>query len=251
MAFVRRKTAVVAALALYWPALFVVAHIPVPQVVRRAHVSDKGLHLLAYMVLTFLLWSAVKPYQKVRWRKAAVWAMLAVIAVYGICDEWLQHYVADRSMDPRDLLADMAGAVAAMGILTVFSFWPASVIIAGTAIYALAVLTRANLTSLLLAAMTILHLVTHAVFTFLWMGCVRWSLNWGGDGRLRLVPAVSLPLALVLVTKASAMISGKAFEGWDMIAAVAGILGAVAVVWAIGRLGCRSVQSVALPPADG
>jgi len=77
MAFLWRQKAVVAVLVLYWPTLFVLAHIPVPQVVRRAHVYDKSLHLLAYMILTFLLWSAIKPLERVCWRRAAVWCLLA------------------------------------------------------------------------------------------------------------------------------------------------------------------------------
>ena len=154
MAFLRRQKAVVAVLVLYWPTLFVLAHIPVPQVVRRAHVYDKSLHLLAYMILTFLLWSAIKPLERVRWRRAAVWCLLAVVAVYGVCDEWLQHHIGSRSMDPTDFVADVIGAVAALGLLTVLSFWPTSVIIAGTTIYTLAVFTRANLTALLPVTMT-------------------------------------------------------------------------------------------------
>jgi len=251
MAFLRRQKAVLAVLVLYWPTLFVLAHIPVPQVVRRAHVYDKSLHLLAYMILTFLLWSAIKPLERVCWRRAAVWCLLAVVAVYGACDEWLQHCIGNRSMDPTDFVADVIGAAAALGMLTILSFWPASVIIAGTTIYTLAVFTRANLTALLPGTMTMFHLATHAVFTLLWMGYLRQRPHQQKKGSSSVVASVSLPLALVVVTKASAMISGKAFEGWDMIAAVAGIFGAVAAIWTAGALQRRNARREELSGVEG
>jgi VanZ family protein len=247
MVLLWRQKAVIATLVLYWPTLFVLAHIPVPQVICKAHVYDKSLHLLAYMILTFLLWSAIKPLERVCWRRAAVWCLLVAVAVYGVCDEWLQYYVADRSMDPRDFAADVVGAVAALGMLTVLSFWPISVIIAGTTIYTLAVFTRANLTALLPVTMTMFHLMTHMVFTLLWMGYLRQRSHLPRNGPLWVVTLVSLPLALVVITKASTMISGKAFEGWGVIAAVAGIFGAVAAVWMADALQRRNARQAALP----
>lgn len=237
----------IATLVLYWPTLFVLAHIPIPQVVRRAHVYDKSLHLLAYMILTFLLWSAIKPTEKVRWRRVAVWCLLAVVAVYGACDEWLQYCVKYRSMDPRDFAADILGAVAALGLLTVLPFWPTVVIVAGTTIYTLAVFTRANLTALLPVTMTMFHLMTHAVFTLLWMGYLCQPPHRARKGASWVAASVSLPLALVVVTKVSTLISGKAFEGWDMVAAVAGILGAVAVSWSAGVIARRNAPQAERP----
>jgi VanZ family protein len=251
MAFLRRQKAVIAALVLYWPTLFVLAHIPVPQVIRKAHMYDKSLHLLAYMILTFLLWSAIKPLETVRWRRAAVWCLLGVVAVYGVCDEVLQHFVADRSMDPRDFVADILGAVAALGMLTVLSFWPTSVIIAGTTIYTLAVFTRANVTALLPITMTAFHLMTYAVFTLLWMGYLRQRCYVQRKGPPSVAASVWLPMALLVVTKASATISGKAFEGWDIMAAAAGIFGAVAVIGIAGRLLQRNARRVEPSGTEG
>ena len=87
MALSLQRKITVLVLALYWPALFISAHIPIPRVVREANVSDKGLHFLAYLVLTFLLWFAVLGNQKVNWRKAAAWWMLLFIIGYGVVDE--------------------------------------------------------------------------------------------------------------------------------------------------------------------
>ena len=251
MALLRQQKAAIAALVLYWPTLFVLAHIPIPQVIRKAHMYDKSLHLLAYMILTFLLWSAIKPAERVRWRGLAVWALLAIVAMYGVCDEGLQYCVKYRSMDPRDFVADILGAVAALGLLTVLSFWPTSVIIAGTTIYTLAVFTRANVTTLLPVTMTAFHLITYAVFTLLWIGCLHQPSHRQRKGPSRVAASVSVPLALVVVTKASAMISGKAFEGWGMIAAVAGIFGAVAAIGIAGGILRRNARPVESSGAEG
>ncbi len=251
MALLRRQKAVIGVLVLYWPVLFVLAHIPIPQVVRKVHVYDKSLHLLAYMILTFLLWSAIKPLEAVRWRRATVWCLLAVVAVYGICDEWLQYCVKYRSMDPRDFVADILGAAVALGMLTVLSFWPTSVVIAGMTIYTLAVFTRANVTALLPVTMTAFHLITYAVFTLLWMGYLRQRSYPQSNSHLRVAVSLALPLALVVVTKVSAVISGKAFEGWDMIAAVAGIVSAVAALWIAGALQQRNARREELSGIEG
>ena len=154
-------------------------------------------------------------------------------------------------MDPHDFLADIGGATAALAILTVLSFWPASVLIAGVTVFTLAVFTRANLMALLPVTMTVFHLTTHAVFTGLWMGYLRRSLEWARDGLVWLAASVSLPMALVLVTGAGTVISGKAFEGWDVVGAVGGILGAVAAAWVVRLFGRRRAQDVRLWPADG
>jgi len=250
MTLIRRQKAVIAALVLYWPTLFILAHIPVPEVVRAAHMSDKSLHLLAYLMLTFLLWSAIRPVEKVRWRKAAVWWILAVVLIYGVCDEVLQNLVADRTMDPLDYLADVAGTVTALGVLAIMPFWPASVLITGATIYTLAVITRANLTALLPVTMTLFHLSTHAVFTFLWMGCLRQWLDSKRNIGLWLAASISLPLLLVLVTRVSAVISGKVFEPSDTISAVAGILAAMLIVSAVTLLTRRNERQTELSSAD-
>jgi hypothetical protein len=235
MAMMRRRKVTILALALYWPTLFVLAHIPIPAVVRRAGMSDKSLHVLMYMILTFLLWSVVEPQSKLRWRRATPWLTLAVVLAYAFCDEYLQRFVAGRSMDARDLVADAIGALAALGLLSVFSFWPALLIVSGTAIYTLAVFTRANLTELLPVTSTVFHLATHTLFTLLWMVCLRTSFGLKQPNPRWLVASLSVPLGLLLVTKTSALISGKAFEGWDVVAAAVGIFGTLAACWILGR----------------
>jgi len=65
-------------LILYWLALFIATHIPVPQAVQEAGVSDKGLHLLANLILVFLFWFTVSDGKKANWRKPAPWCVLVI-----------------------------------------------------------------------------------------------------------------------------------------------------------------------------
>ena len=117
----RRKLAILA-LALYWPTIFVLAHIPVPGIVLQVKISDKVLHFLGYFVLVFLVWGVVKPDEKANWRKAAVWAILAGVTCYGMVDEWLQTFVAGRTADIKDWAADLTGAVASLLMLSLLLF---------------------------------------------------------------------------------------------------------------------------------
>jgi VanZ family protein len=251
MTLTRRKKLTLALLLLYWPTAFVLSHVPMPQVVRDAQMSDKSLHFLAYVMLTFLLWTVIRPYAKVNWRKAAPWCVLAIVMVYGVCDEYLQHFVAGRSADARDLVADFVGAVMALGVLTFLSFWPAFLLVAGTVIYTLAVFTRANITKVFPVTGSVFYTAAYAVFTLIWAGCLsRWPPVRAAQRRWFLA-SVSLPMGLIAVTKVSAVLSGKAFEGWDMIAAAGGVVASVAVVRGVEMLSRRPAKKPEFSAVDG
>ncbi len=227
---VQRRKVMILALALYWPTLFVLAHIPVPTAVVEARMSDKSLHYLMYMILTMLLWSVTKPYSKVNWRQATPWRILALIVVYAILDEYLQKYVVGRSADAKDFVADMLGASAGLLVLTFFSFWPSLLIALGSTIYILAVFTRANLTSILPVTATVFHLGTYGLFTLLWMGYMRHFTGLRHGHRLWFFASATVPLALMGATKLSTICSNKSFEVWDMVAGAIGIFGAIGIV---------------------
>lgn len=222
------------ALALYWPTLFVVAHIRIPPVVREANMSDKGLHFLMYAILTFLLWSVVRSHSKVDWRRASAWLVLLAILIYAVLDEGLQHFVAGRSADPKDLVADAGGAIVALGILTVFSFWPAGAIITAMTIYMLPVLARKNLMSLLPLMSTVFYVGGYAFFTLLWMRCLRRLTVVKRAAWVRLLASMSGPLALLVVTRLSTKAAARPFNRWDMAAAAAGIVVGILVAWGLG-----------------
>jgi len=124
MALSYRQKVTIILLLLYWPAIFILSHIPlenVPGWVIRIDVSDKFLHYLGYLVLVFLLWFVISPGRKVNWRRASVWLVLLVVVWYGAIDEWLQGYVG-RCPDIMDFLADLSGALTGLILLSIFRF---------------------------------------------------------------------------------------------------------------------------------
>lgn len=99
----------------YWAALFVATHIPIPQLPMADAGSDKVVHVVAFAGLGFLtaLWLAVGGWFTVR----HLIGLLAVLFVYAAFDEWLQQFV-NRQTDPADWVADVIGAT--MGVGSVF-----------------------------------------------------------------------------------------------------------------------------------
>ena len=94
-------------LACYWVALFVATHIPLPKVSELPKNSDKGMHVLAFGGLAFLLlvWlSASRPLTPFRVSKA-----LAIAALYAGIDESLQKLLDYRTFDLYDLAANWMG----------------------------------------------------------------------------------------------------------------------------------------------
>jgi VanZ family protein len=250
MAMAQRQKTLIIALALYWPTIFVLTHIPVPEVVRQAHMSDKSLHFLAYMVLAFLLWSALRPFEKAAWRRPAAWLALAIVMVYALCDEYLQRFVAGRSPDWQDLLANAIGACAGLTAAAVVSFWPGSVIVTGTTIFTLAVFTRANLTRLLPVTSAALNLATYGLFTLLWIGCLDRPSSGQRADRIWSIRSLAGPAALLLVTKVSAIVSGKEIEGVEIVAGAGGIAGAMVIVALWRSLRRRNAKGAGLSTAD-
>ncbi|MHC4074050.1 MAG: VanZ family protein, partial [Planctomycetota bacterium] len=169
MTLSRQQKITTIVLALYWPALFVFAHIPIPQVIRRAGVSDKSLHFLAYLILVFLFWFTVGAGRRVNWRKATPWLVLLIILVYGILDEWSQGYVAGRSSDILDFVADLAGTITGLILFSVFTLWPAGLLVTATVIFGMTNVAQKNLAELLPVASAAFHLFAYAIFTMLWV----------------------------------------------------------------------------------
>ena len=219
------------ALILYWPALFILTHMPMPDIVRRADVSDKTLHFLAYLVLAFVLWFAVAGDRKVNWRRAIAWWVLFIMVVYGILDEWLQGYVVGRSCDVRDFYADVAGAFTGLILLSCFTYWPAGLLVAGTVIFSSINLTQANLAELLPTANAVFHLFGYAIFTMLWVQYVHPFFPASARRLKWLVTALSLPVALLATVKVFSIILGKDLAAREMIIAVVGIATVVAAAY--------------------
>jgi len=226
MTFSHQQKIAACVLALYWPALFVLAHIPIPRVVQEADVSDKSLHFLAYLILTFLLWFAVSRNQKVNWRRASPWLVLSVIVVYGILDEWLQNYVAGRSCDVRDFFSDLAGALASLVLSSFLTFWPAGLIIVATFIFGITNVTRANLSDLLPVTNAMFHFFAYAILTVLWIQCMHRFLAVKTHKTKWFILALAGPAGFLIIVKLFSVTAGKDVALSDIIIS----FGAIAAV---------------------
>ena len=230
MVFSTRQKLVVIFLLVYWPALFILAHIPIPLLIRRAGVSDKCIHFLAYLILVFLLWFATNPDKKVIWRKAAAWWVFAAMIGYGIADELSQSYVG-RTCDVRDFGADVAGVVAGLVVLSLFTFWPASLLVAAVTIFGLTNVSRANLAELLPITNASFHLFSYAIFTMLWLQLVNLRLASKPPQLIWLIIASALPAGFLLAVRLFSTILGRDFRFLDVMLSMVGIAAVVATVY--------------------
>ena len=203
------------------------------------------MHVLAYGILVFLAWLALNPYRRVNWKKALPWLILAAMVWYCVFDEWLQGKVG-RSADVGDILADLAGAVGALLILTILEFWPASMAICGITVFSLAnlslIASRPNLAWLNIAN----NFGGYAIFTLIWIqyaqriwpsrkcGSISWTVRMMGPGLL----------LLILVRAYGVFDEGKPLQAIENYAALLSIVAAVVVSAAVLRWGpkppCRS-----------
>jgi VanZ family protein len=245
MAVSRRQKLIIISLLFYWPTLFVLAHIPIPSVVRRAGVSDKCLHFIAYLVLVFLLWSAVSPDRKVNWRKAAAWWVLLVTACYGVTDELLQGVVVGRSCDAMDFLADLAGVLTGLILLAFFTFWPAFLVVTGITIFALTNLTRVNLADLLPVTYTAFLLFSHGFLSILWIQNMHLFLPFKAPKLKWLIVASALPAVFLVAVKMFSIVAGRDFRQRDVIIAAVGIAPVVVTTYLIALFRFRRTQASA------
>ena len=82
--------------------------------------SDKTAHACEYAGLGFLIARALAAE---RWPTFGLWTALAAVALsaaYGLSDETHQLFVPNRESDVGDLLADVVGAAAAVGVTMVW-----------------------------------------------------------------------------------------------------------------------------------
>ena len=123
-------------LLIYWPLLFVLTHIPLPDESINIESSDFSLHFTAFIILAFVLWRALSDSRKVNFCKSKVWWALGILVIYAIVDEWLQGFV-NRTPDLNDFFGDIAGAALGFLILSVLPFWAASGLLAAAIIFVL------------------------------------------------------------------------------------------------------------------
>ncbi|MBC8317672.1 MAG: VanZ family protein [Desulfobulbaceae bacterium] len=75
---------------------------------------DKVCHAIAYGALTLSCLFAVHPWFRNRSFLELAMAAIAFSLLFGLSDEFHQTFIAHRSADWRDLVADVSGSVAAV-----------------------------------------------------------------------------------------------------------------------------------------
>jgi VanZ family protein len=227
MALSNQKKIALCTLTLYWPVLFVLTHIPIPRVIRQADVSDKSLHFLTYLVLTFLLLSVLSDDRKVNWRRVMPWLVLFVIVLYGIFDELLQGYVSGRSSDVRDFIFDLAGVLTGLILSSFLMFWPAGLVITAIFIFGITNVTRTNLADILPVTNAVFHLLAFAILTVQWIQCLHLFIVGKVHQGRRLILAVAMPTGFLIIVTLFSVIAGREFTPSDIIISFGAIMAVV------------------------
>ena len=99
--------------ALYWLAMFLATHIPMPPVESVPNNTDKLVHLVMYAGFAFLfaLWLSARQAHPTH----LIWKVLGASILYGMLDELLQIPIESRSADIWDFVMDQIGAVIGWG----------------------------------------------------------------------------------------------------------------------------------------
>lgn len=233
MVLSRRQKLTITLLLLYWPTIFILTHISLERVplswsnwVAQTPMPDKVFHYLAYLILAFLLWFAISPNKKVNWRKTSAWWVLIVVVWYGVVDEWLQGYVG-RDPDIMDFFADLGGTLTSLILLTIFSFWSASLAVTGAIIFVLTNFIRANIAELPPVINTVFYLFAYCFFTILWIQYIHHFLPIKATQSKWLIGASAMPMGFLLSVE---LFSAVAYGGFRLSYVIIPAVGITAVV---------------------
>ncbi len=219
------------ALGFYWPAIFVATHIPEPEnIVGMIGMSDKTMHFLAYLALVSLAWFAVSPFEKVNWKKAKVWIILAAIVWYGAFDEWLQGFVG-RDPEIYDFYADIGAAFTALIILTFLSFWPAVLTLATIFLFSITCLTSPNIAFGNEYANSAFYFLSYSFFTLVWIQCSERYWNIKRSAVKWIVSSIGIPIAALAGMTIISTAFKKDIWHMDIITALAAITAATAITY--------------------
>ncbi len=218
----RRQKTTVGILVIYWIALVVFAHIPIPQLVYQARVSDKWLHFLAYLNLVFLTWFSIRPDEKVRWHNQAAWLVLMAVVVYGGIDELTQPYFG-RNRDLMDFIANAGGVVTGLAFFTFMAFWPSLQAVSAISIFGIATLIHADLSKVAPILNIVYHVFAYGGFTLIWTQLTNLYLS-PRTIISRSLLTISVPAGLMLFVKMSSMLMGRYFTTMEMLCSAGAIL---------------------------
>jgi hypothetical protein len=241
MALSKRHKYILTCLLIYWPGLFILTHIPIPQIARQSGMSDKIMHVLAYLVLVFFFWHTISPYAHVSWKKAKVWLILGLMVGYGAIDEYLQGQIG-RNADVMDFLSNLAGIALGLAILTVFAFWPGSLAICAIFIYAVTNLSKIAVLYPQMHINITFHFLAYAVFTLLWIQNMHVYFRLNRPSFKWFITALALPLGLLLAVKLSSPLFDKQVWSADYFTAAIATATGVLISWTITLPRCNKTK---------
>jgi hypothetical protein len=131
----------------------------------------------------------------------------------------------------RDFFADMTGVLTGLILLSLFTFFPAGLVVVAIVIFGVTNVTKANLGELMPITSGMFHLFSYAVFTALWIQCIacfRSTFEPPGTTIKPLATILAVPLALLLFMKLFSVVFDRAFSALEMLISVCGIGVAVA-----------------------
>ena len=234
MRLTRRQKITIVALVFYWIVLAVVTHIPIPQIVYRAQVSDKWLHFLAYMNLVFLLWFSISPDRKASLRRGVVWLIFFATVAYGGLDELLQPYVG-RSKDVWDFLAHAAGVSTGLIMFVFLPFWQTLLAVSAITIFGLTNLAKADLSKLVPISDAVFHILAYGGFALVWAQFMNLYLPLR-TAFTRFSLSVGVPIGFLLVTKAGSLLLNRHFAMTDLTFSVLAIVVSTIVALRLQRV---------------
>ena len=109
------------ALCVYWPTIFIISHIPKDHVPKNVPVSGRAVHLVAYFVLTLLVFLNAGLFRSFSLRSMKIYLLVGAIAVYAAVDEWLQIYVQGRHGSPVDWSINVAACICCVVLLALLA----------------------------------------------------------------------------------------------------------------------------------
>jgi VanZ family protein len=246
MRLTQRQKITIAVLVPYWIALLIFAHIPIPQIVYQAQVSDKCLHFLAYLILVFLLWFSINPDRKVNWRSRMAWLIFFAVTACGGLDELSQPYTG-RTCDLWDFLANAEGILTGLVMFAFLTFWQALPAVLAITIFGLTNLAKANLSKLVPVADAVFHVFAYGSFTLVWVQFMKLYLS-VKPLSARLLLALGVPIGFLLVVKAGSLLLGRHFEMTDLLFAVLAIIAVVTAAYLTGLLSRNRISDVSAEP---
>ncbi|AQT70327.1 putative integral membrane protein [Anaerohalosphaera lusitana] len=237
MKLAKRHKYVLMALGFYWPAIFIATHLPkVPNWVGEARMADMTWHFLAYLVLVTLIWLAVSPNKRVDWRRAKAWLILAGVIWYGVMDEWLQGFVG-RGVEMQDFVGDVAAAVTALVLFTLFEFWMGLMWVTAIILFSVVNLSRIDTVCNSEMMNSAFYFLGYAFMTLVWVQWIDQKTDLRRDAVKWFAAGMGLPIAYGTFVELWSLAIGKNVWWMDCVTGISAVAAVVAISYATCHCG--------------